>query len=167
MEPIELKKVHTEEVVALQEISRKTFFETFSESNSESDMTNYLEESLSIEKLTEELKSEQSEFYFAVSGGEVIAYLKLNFGAEPNGEVEIQRIYALQEYHGKKVGQLLYEKALEIALKRNASSIWLGVWEENPRAIRFYEKNGFVAVDKHIFRLGEDEQTDLIMKKAL
>jgi diamine N-acetyltransferase len=70
-------------------------------------------------------------------------------------------------YHGKKVGQLLYNKALEIAKRQKKSLIWLGVWEENPKAIRFYEKNGFVAFDKHIFKFGEDEQTDVMMKKVI
>lgn len=167
MESIELKKVSGSEVTALQEISRKTFFETFSGSNTESDMAKYLEENLSVEKLTEELNNERSEFYFAVSNGEVVAYLKLNFGLEANEGVEIQRIYVLQAYHGKKVAQLLYEQALETAAKRQAPYIWLGVWEENPRAIRFYQKNGFVEFDKHIFKLGDDEQTDIVMKKIL
>lgn len=71
------------------------------------------------------------------------------------------------DYHGKKVGQILYKKALEIALLQNKAYLWLGVWEENSKAIRFYEKNGFVAFDKHIFKFGEDEQTDVMMKKEL
>ena len=62
---------------------------------------------------------------------------------------------------------MLYEKAIEIANQRNADYVWLGVWEENPRAISFYLKNGFVAFDKHIFKLGDDEQTDIMMKLLL
>jgi ribosomal protein S18 acetylase RimI-like enzyme len=62
------------------------------------------------------------------------------------------------------VGQLLYEKAMQIARQKNADYVWLGVWEENPRAIRFYQKNGFVEFDKYIFKLGYDEQTDIMMK---
>lgn len=61
----------------------------------------------------------------------------------------------------------MYEKAISIALQKNAEYIWLGVWEENPRAIRFYEKNGFLEFDKHIFKLGDDEQTDIMMKLEL
>ena len=60
-----------------------------------------------------------------------------------------------------------YSKALEVAGEFGKTYVWLGVWEENPRAIRFYEKNGFVVFDKHIFRMGNDEQTDLMMKKLL
>ncbi len=73
----------------------------------------------------------------------------------------------LKEFHGKKVGQLLYDKAIEIAKQKNTEYIWLGVWEENPRAISFYKKNCFVEFDKHFFKLGDDKQTDIMMKLKL
>ena len=80
---------------------------------------------------------------------------------------KIERIYVLKEFHGKKVGQILYDTAFEMAKQRCADYLWLGVWEENPRAINFYKKNGFVEFDKHIFKLGNDEQTDIMMKLQL
>lgn len=43
----------------------------------------------------------------------------------------------------------------------------LGVWEHNHRALRFYEKNGFIAFGTHIFQLGNDQQTDILMKKSV
>jgi ribosomal protein S18 acetylase RimI-like enzyme len=135
-------------------------------------MKKYLEEELSIEKLTAELTNQDAAFYFAELNNTVIGYLKLNFGAsqtelQDEKALEIERIYALKEFHGKKVGQWLYEQALQIARQRKADYIWLGVWEENSRAIHFYEKNGFVPFDKHIFKLGRDEQTDIMMKLHL
>jgi ribosomal protein S18 acetylase RimI-like enzyme len=81
--------------------------------------------------------------------------------------MEIERIYVLKDFHGKNVGQLLYQKAIDIALVKKADYVWLGVWEENPRAINFYKKNGFVEFDKHIFVLGDDEQTDIMMRLKL
>jgi len=73
----------------------------------------------------------------------------------------------LKEFQGKKVGQFLYEKAVQVAQQIKADYIWLGVWEHNPKAINFYKKNGFTEFDKHIFRLGDDEQTDIMMKLML
>ncbi len=98
--------------------------------------------------------------------------MKLNFGQsqtelKDDKAIEIERIYVLKEFHGNKVGQILYDKAIEVARQKNADYVWLGVWEENPRAINFYKKNGFVEFDKHIFKLGEDEQTDIMMKLKL
>ena len=169
---ISINKITTEDVKALQSISRQTFYETFAESNSEKDMRHYLEDNLSIEKLTSELSSENSEFYFSTENNDVIGYLKLNFSTsqtelKEEQSVEIERIYVLNAYHGKKVGQLLFDKAIEVAKERKALYVWLGVWEENPRAISFYKKNGFMEFDKHIFKLGDDEQTDIMMRLQL
>jgi ribosomal protein S18 acetylase RimI-like enzyme len=73
----------------------------------------------------------------------------------------------LNAYLGKKIGQQLYDKAIHIATKMQMEYVWLGVWEENQRALNFYKKNGFVEFDKHIFKLGDDEQTDIMMKLQL
>ena len=172
MERIEIKGVTLTDIHRLQEVGRQTFFETFSAGNTEENIKKYLEEGFAEEKLYNELTNPNSEFYFAETNGKVIGYLKLNFGQsqtelQDDGALEIERIYVLKDFHGKKVGQLLYEKAMEMAMQKNAGYVWLGVWEENPRAINFYKKNGFVEFDKHIFKLGSDEQTDIMMKLQL
>lgn len=171
-ENIQIKKISLNEIDQLQKIGRQTFQETFSDSNSEENMKNYLEEGFSSEKLTAELNNKDSEFYFATLENNVIGYLKVNFGEsqtelKDSKALEIERIYVSKEFHGKKVGQLLYDKAIEIAKQKNSEYVWLGVWEENLRALSFYRKNGFVEFDKHIFKLGDDEQTDLMMKLKL
>lgn len=172
MENIEIKKVTLSDIDQLQKIGRQTFYETFSASNSEENMNRYLSEDLSLEKLTTELYNKHSEFYFATLNNNVIGYLKINFGQsqtelKDDKALEIERIYVLKEFHGKKVGQTLYEQAMHIARQINANYVWLGVWEENPRAISFYKKNGFVDFGKHIFKLGNDEQTDIMMRLQL
>jgi ribosomal protein S18 acetylase RimI-like enzyme len=172
MDNIEMKKVSIDDIDELQKIGRQTFFETFSEANSEENMQKYLQEELSLEKLTVELDDKNSQFFFAIIDTEVIGYVKLNLGQsqtelKDDNALEIERIYVLKRFQGKKVGQLLYEKAIEIAKQQNVDYVWLGVWEENYRAIRFYKKNGFIEFDKHIFQLGNDEQTDLMMKLQL
>lgn len=172
MEKIEVKRASASDIGELQAIGRQTFFETFSAENTEEDMQKYLAEGFSKEKLAAELNDLNSEFYFALLDDSVIGYLKLNYGQsqteiKDNDALEIERIYVLKEFHGKKVGQLLYERAMQVAQQMNASYVWLGVWEKNPRAISFYRKNGFVEFGKHIFKLGNDEQTDIMMKRQL
>ncbi|TYP99133.1 hypothetical protein C7447_102452 [Tenacibaculum adriaticum] len=166
---MKIRKVLPNEINQLQKIGMQTFSEAFSSENSEENMKEYLEKSFSTEKLKTELIDENSEFYFATAENNVVGYLKINFGqsqTEIKGEnaLEIERIYVLKEFQGKKIGQLLFEKAMEISRQKNVDYVWLGVWEENLRAIQFYHKNGFVEFDKHIFKLGDDEQTDLMMK---
>lgn len=172
MENIKITKVNLNQIDQLQKIGRKTFEETFSEFNSEENMKNYLKEGFSIEKLTTELNEKNCEFYFASLSNEIIGYLKINFGdsqteLKDRKALEIERIYVSKEFHGKSVGQLLYDKAIEIAKQKDVEYVWLGVWEENPRAIRFYKKNGFVEFDKHNFKLGNDVQIDIMMKLKL
>ena len=169
---MDIQKVSLEEIVQLEKISLQTFCETFSSGNTEENMNKYLDEVFSSANLSIELNDKKAEFYFAKLDDKVIGYLKLNFGEsqteirDDNG-LEIERIYVLKEFHGKNVGQLLYNKAIQIAREKNKDYVWLGVWEENPRAINFYKKNGFVAFDKHLFQLGNDLQTDIMMKLKL
>ena len=169
MESVTTRKVTISDLEQLQVVSKQTFYETFSPVNTEENMRKYIEEDLSEGRLRNEINNPGSEFYFAIHIDEIIGYLKLNTG-DAQTEIkdlnafEIERIYVLKEYLGKKVGQILFEKAVQVAKQKNADYIWLGVWENNPRAIRFYRKNGFVEFDQHIFKLGNDEQTDIMMK---
>lgn len=169
---IAIRKITSRDVTELQNISKQTFFETFASDNSEENMKDYLENTFSVENLTAELNDTNSEFYFAELDGSSIGYLKVNEGAsqtelKDKNALEIERIYVFKAYHGKKVGQILYDKAIELAKERKVKYLWLGVWEKNARAIRFYEKNGFITFDKHIFKLGNDSQTDIMMKLVI
>jgi len=172
MQEITIRKATKNDIGTLQHIGRETFIETFGSMNSAEDMKNYINKEFSTEKLTTLLEDENARFYVALCEEAVIGYLKVNWGdsqteiKEQQG-FEIERIYVLKEFHRKKVAQLLYKQAIEAAQEKKAAYVWLGVWEENARAIRFYEKNGFKAFDKHIFKLGNDEQTDIMMKLEL
>jgi diamine N-acetyltransferase len=172
MDSINIEPIGPNDLQKLQHIGKQTFFETFSSSNTEENMKNYLEEGFSVAKLSNELANQNSQFYFAIHVENVIGYLKLNYGAsqtelKDEAALEIERIYVLKDFHGKNVGQLLYNKAIEVAKLKKVDYVWLGVWEENPRAISFYKKNGFVEFDRHIFKLGDDEQTDIMMRLRL
>lgn len=171
MNELSIRKLHSSDVHLLQQISITTFVDTFADQNTPENMESYLSSSLSIAKLTSELSHPESEFYGAAINDELIGYLKINFGSaqsEPFANaLEIERIYVQKAYHGKKVADQLYQKAVEIALERKAPFIWLGVWEHNARAIAFYQKLGFVAFGTHAFMLGDDKQTDILMKRSL
>lgn len=172
MEQIEITIAYLKDLGTIQVIGRQTFLETFADSNTEDDMNEYLEENFNEQKVRSELENADSSFFIAWENEIPVGYLKVNVGIaqtelQDNTSLEIERIYVKSSHHGKKVGQLLYEKALEMGLLQNKVYLWLGVWEENLRAIRFYEKNGFVAFDKHIFKVGNDKQTDIMMKKIL
>ncbi|GAA0892927.1 GNAT family N-acetyltransferase [Fulvivirga kasyanovii] len=169
---ITIRPAEKVDVKALQEIGRTTFTEAFGAVNSPENLQKYLDSKFSPEALAEEVANPDSMFFFAEHDGQVIGYLKINFGdaqteSMPEHTMEIERIYVLAKYYGKGVAKLLFDKAMSLARETNSVTVWLGVWEENPRAIKFYEKNGFVEFDKHSFILGEDVQTDILMKLTL
>ena len=172
MEKIIIRIVEPNEFEILTQISRQTFIDTFAALNTAANMQQYLEESFSPGQLKTELENPDAKFYFALLQDNVIGYLKLNFGQgqtelRDSKSIEIERIYVLKEYQGTGVGKELFNTALVTAKVANAAYVWLGVWEHNQMAINFYKRNGFVEFDKHIFRLGEDEQIDVMMKLEL
>jgi ribosomal protein S18 acetylase RimI-like enzyme len=167
-----IQQVTPEALPQLQEIAVQTFVESFADANTAENMNQYLRDSLSLDKLAAELADPRSEFYFAWFDEQIAGYLKVNIGcalpdrtAEP--VLEIQRIYVLQKFQGKRVGQVLLDKAQEIAGEQNLPCIWLGVWENNPKAIAFYQKNGFSDFGSQIFMLGDDAQRDILMIREL
>lgn len=135
-------------------------------------MDAYAAKAFTIEKLTAELSNPDSEFYFAVLDNKLAGYLKLNFNnaqtefKEPNA-LEVERIYVDIAFQGNKIGEQLLNFAIETAKNKQLNYVWLGVWEHNLRAIKFYERNGFTVIGSHNFLLGDEEQTDLIMKCEL
>ena len=166
---ITIRKIYLADLDVLQDISIKTFVETFGSSNTKENMNIYVHNSFNNLQMESELTNPDSEFYFAEAGNKVIGYLKINFGtaqteSKDYNSLEIERIYVLNAYQKQRVGQQLFEKALAIAEEKRCSYIWLGVWEKNAKALHFYKKNGFVEFDQHIFVLGDDKQTYIMMK---
>jgi len=161
-----------EDLFTLHEISYKTYNDTFSSMNTPSNMKAYLEQAFDIKKLRQELSNNNSTFYFVYTDDELSGYLKLNENmaqTEINDplSLEIERIYVKKEFQGKGLGSVLMNKAIDIANIGQKLYLWLGVWEKNNTANLFYNKNGFYKISSHSFFMGEDEQTDFILRKDL
>lgn len=166
---VKITEVTIDDLKVLQHLSRRTFDETFRPQNTPENMAAYLDTAFTDVKMIAELNDEDSFFYFIYYASEPAGYLKLNVAdaqTEDMGEdaLEIERIYLLKEFQGKGLGKALYLHALEVARSMDKMSIWLGVWEKNTKAIRFYERLGFSHVSSHDFWMGDDRQTDLIMQ---
>ena len=172
MNTIEIRKATVADLETIKNISIQTFKETFAAVNTPENIANYVNESFNSEQLKMELNNFNSQFYVAYLNTKVVGYLKINVGDAQTETIskntlEVHRIYVLQKYHGKNIGQLLIDEVKKIAQHSSVDCIWLGVWEENHRALRFYTKNGFIVFDKHVFTLGNDDQTDLLMQLSL
>ena len=163
------KRCEKEDLKDLVSISRSTYYDAFIADNSAENMKLYLDLAFSKDNLSSELKNEESEFYFAYLMDVIVGYFKINWGKaqkeiKDKDAVEIERIYVLREFRRKKLGQEMLEKAIDLAKSKGAKYIWLGVWEKNIKAIRFYERNNFKQFGSHNFKLGNDIQTDILMK---
>ncbi len=164
-----IRSVESEEMETLQQLSISTFYETFGVGSNEEDTRKYIGEAFSVSQLTKEFQHPKSAFFFVEYEGEVAGYLKLNEDeaqTETNltEGLEIQRIYIQEKFQGKGIGRFLMENSKKIAQQKRKTFVWLGVWEENVKAIAFYTKNGFEIFDEHIFMLGDDAQRDVLMR---
>lgn len=171
---LKIRRGKIEDAETLMPLAIKIFNDTFAGHplNKPEDMETYTAEAFSLEQVRRELTDENKIVFIAEIEGEMIGFAKLkehsteNCITDPN-PIELQRFYIAHEFHGQGIAKTLMESVLDEARSKNYQTIWLGVWEYNPRAQRFYEKLGFQVVGKHIFVLGSDPQTDLVMEKKL
>jgi diamine N-acetyltransferase len=156
----------------LAEAGRRLFEAAFAQENRAEDMGAYLQEAFSPEIQAAELADSASVTFIADIEGNFAGYARLKEG-RPRVEiaglrpVELVRIYAEREYIGRGIGSALMQASLDESARRGWDTIWLGVWERNPRAIRFYEKWGFSVAGQQTFKLGEGLQTDLVMQRGV
>ena len=158
-----------DDLADLGEIARRTFDESFRHLNKPETIQAYLESAFTPEKLAAELAEPRSTFYFLYAGQVLAGYLKLNeAGAQTDlndpETIEIERIYVRKPYQGQGLGRFLVEQAIAAARQARKTALWLGVWQENRPAIRFYERMGFQTFASHTFVMGEEQQTDDLMR---
>ncbi len=169
---IKLEKLTLKDLPELRKVGRKTYSDAFSSQNSKENMRSYLDAAFSNEKLACELNEEQSTFYFAKYEGETIGYLKVNFGSaqtdlKDSDAMELERIYIVENFQGRGIGKKLLANVIEIAQEKELNYLWLGVWKKNKKAIEFYEREGFIIFDSHSFVMGDEVQSDALMKLTL
>lgn len=156
----------------LAELGARTFAETYGADNTEADIAQYIAATYGKSLQRTELESADTEYVLAEIGAELVGFALLREGPQPAyvpgmHAVEIRRFYVSRAMHGRGVAAKLMSATREAARKRGADALWLGVWAENRRAIRFYEKQGLEVVGRQSFVLGGDEQSDLVMARLL
>jgi ribosomal protein S18 acetylase RimI-like enzyme len=161
-----------EDLDVLVRISKKTFREAFEARNNPDDFEEYLNSALSPEKLGNELEDPRSQFYFLYLKSELAGFYKINEAdaqtdlRDPRA-LELERIYVISEYQGLGLGRKIIDHVVRKARDLGKGYIWLGVWEENTRAIAFYEDLGFVKFGRHPYFIGTDRQMDWLMRLDL
>ena len=166
---LSLQRCKTEHLNELVHLSRSTFQEAFAHLNDPVDFEHYLNSAFSRQAIFEELSNPASAFYFVYYETELAGYFKLNSaGAQTDlhdpESIEIERIYVHKDFQGRKIGQWMVDQIREIAFREEKKYLWLGVWEVNQAAIRFYQTNGFEKFGEHPYYIGKDKQTDWLMR---
>jgi diamine N-acetyltransferase len=156
----------------LAEMGASTFADTFGPDNTPENMAAYLAGAFSPAKQAAELAEPNTLFLIAEIEGVAQGYTRLRAGPAPEcirgaRPIEIVRLYARQAFVGRGVGAALMRECLAEAERRGCDTIWLDVWELNPRAISFYERWGFEKAGTAVFPLGDDPQTDWLMQKRI
>jgi diamine N-acetyltransferase len=169
-----VRRVTIADAAALSAISKQTFYDTFTGTCTEADMQIFLENYFNENQIKKELSTPNDFYFFAEIDGKPAGYIRFmedysNFSVIKKWKaVELKRIYVVTECQGKGVAQKLMDIVIDFALKEKYEIIWLGVWEHNVRAQKFYEKYGFVnSGHTHDFPIGSTPQTDFWFWKFL
>lgn len=172
MESVNIREVKSDDLEELVLMGRKSFLEAFTENNKIENVYDYLNKAFTGQQFQKEYLNPCSKFFIATIENRIIGYTKVNLVPAQTDihdpeSLEIARLYVLEEFLGLGLGKKLLDKAFDFAKGKELKYVWLGVWEHNARAIRFYQKNGFVKFSSHPFPFGDELQTDWLMKKTV
>jgi diamine N-acetyltransferase len=171
-ETVQIRIAGPADAELLAEFGARTFEDSFGYSTTPEDLAAYLSANFTPSKLADELAAESTRFLIAEIDGAEAGYVKLRWTDPPssitaNSPLELVRIYAAREWHGRGVGPALMTRALQEAQQMAADVLWLSVWQENERAIAFYEKWDFDKVGEQFFMIGTDRQADWLMARSI
>ena len=161
-----------EDIATLKSVAERAFVGAFAGEIPEEDMRRYFDTAYSPETLTAEARNPDTDVFFVEAGGEALGYIKVNVGeaqTEPMGDeyAELQRIYLLPETVGGGYGSALMTRSIELARGRGKSKLWLGVWDRNETALKFYRAKGFERVGEHWFTTGSSRHLDWILAREI
>lgn len=167
---IDVRPAIRSDLRALREIAIETFNEAFLKDNTPENMEAYISSAFNLDQLEKEFNEAGSQFYVAWDAEEMAGYSRLRPSTEAESHlgksaIELQRIYVHPKHQGKRIGALLMKKSIDFAIVNQYEWLWLGVWERNYRALDFYTKFGFEKFASHVFQMGDDAQTDWLMRK--
>lgn len=167
-----IRRGATADAATLAALARDTFYDTFASTNDAADMALHLDRAYGVAQQTAELTDPAVMTLLVEEGGQAVAYAQMRTGHVPDcvtgaPATELWRFYVTRDWHGRGIAQQLMERVVMEARQAGAVTLWLGVWEHNPRARAFYAKCGFADVGEHVFLFGTDPQTDRVMARTL
>lgn len=169
-----IKPVELTDIEELTQLGRTTFIETYENVDDPVYLQAHLDRNHIVEIIAKEVKDARNLFFIARFNDQPVGFCKLVMNEHEQHPIlqadkciEIERMYVLKQFQGFHIGHTLLSESLNYSATNGFETIWLGVSENNERAIKIYEQWGFVYFDTHLFDFGGEMQTDLMMKRAV
>jgi ribosomal protein S18 acetylase RimI-like enzyme len=160
-----------EDTVSLRELAIRSFVNAYEQYNTAEDVAKYLADNFNAEKINSELTDNRILILLAVKENHIVGYAKLLFQSDLKtgfeNPLEIARLYTRVDLIGAGIGKFLIDEICKYAAQNDFDAVCLGVWQKNPNAIRFYEREGFVISGTTSFLFGTDLQEDFVMHKRI
>lgn len=183
MPSISIEKIQLKDSQKLLALARNSFYAAYQDTSSHERLMFYLDDNFTLEKIEAMIQNPQMTFFVAKLKEEFIGYVKLRWDRVPKDmlgaeafegksidlekPIEIHRLYMMPDFYGKNIAALLLRTSSYFSLQNGFKQMWLSVWTENPRAIRFYEKHIFEKIGFFIFIFGTDEEQDFFMARPV
>lgn len=172
LDDLTVRRGKADDAGLLAELGARTFSDTFAADNAPEDMASYLASAFNPEQQAAELADPQCLFQIAETDGVPVGYAMLRSGSALDSvtgdePIELVRLYVSRESLGSGVGAALMRACIGEAKQKGHKTLWLGVWEHNHRAQAFYRRWNFHEVGTHVFQLGGDPQTDILMQRSI
>lgn len=166
---VTIRKAHPGDIPAVLELARVTFYDTYAEYNTPENMAQYLAEHFTEPVMLAEFEEPEAVFLLAFFEDRLAGYAKLRSAKTPASllgrrHLELERIYVHRDFKRQKIGSALLNACIQHTRENRFEVLWLGVWQQNTKAIAFYEALGFSVFDTQVFVLGDDHQQDYLMK---
>ena len=168
----EIRKAGLNDIGIICSLGAQTFMDAYEANNTKEDLEAYILKSFSKKKIEEELNTVNTVCYLCYDCDKPMGYSKLNFDTsceafESENVTELQRIYVLKEYYNHKAGKEIMHHAIELCKEKGYDYLWLGVWKENHRALKFYSSWGFENIGEREFTVGSKKYEDYYLRKKL
>lgn len=172
MDELIIRKADIDDLKLLSAISITTCYEAYFELDPSKDLAEYCDWAFNQRQMKTEIEDPNSTFLIAEFGGKTVGYAKLRENKfikclKDKNAIEVQRIYILEKMKGKHIGNALMNRCYEIAAEKGYETVWLGVWDKNTAAQKFYERIGMKKVGTTDFSDGKSSFINFVMAKDL
>jgi diamine N-acetyltransferase len=171
---VTIRKIEPTDAEILSALAKQTFYNTFDGTCTGEDMQSFLEEYFNVPQIKKELEDKESFNFFAEAENVPVGYIRFQEDYESFQyikkwkAIELKRLYVQKEFHGKGIAHSLMKIFMDYSIENKYEVAWLGVWEYNFKAQKFYSKYGFEDSGQgHPFPIGNTPQTDRWFLKFL